>query len=99
MGRLDAAIAYANAQPRFFVYAITDETGQHVYVGATTHPERRYRQHLERSARYQLPLRRWVQANAHTFAVLSTHPSKRAMLDAERYAIKAHRPRFNAACE
>ena len=95
MGRLDAAIEWAKAQPKWFVYAICDEHGNATYIGATDHPERRYQQHIAPSARYQLPLRQWVQSSKHTFEVLDTYATKRMMLDAEREYIAYLTPRFN----
>ena len=98
-GRLDAVLAYAKAQPKWFVYALKDQAGVVVYVGASTHPEQRYKQHCEaihgRLGRWQRPLRQWVAANHHSFCILSTHPTKRAMLDEERDRIAYIRPRFN----
>lgn len=97
MPRLDAVLAYAKAQPQWFVYAIFDHDAKPVYVGATSHPERRYKQHLEgRTARWQIPLRHWVASHSHAFEVLDTFPDKRTMLDAEREYIAYLRPQFNA---
>ena len=101
MARLDAVLAYAASQQHWFVYAIRDEWGRVAYIGATQHPERRYRQHCEavatgRLGRWQRPLRAWIAGNRHTFAILQTYPTKRAMLDAERAHIIAMCPQFNA---
>lgn len=95
MGRLDAALEYAKAQPRFFVYAISMPDGSPVYVGSTKHPERRHLQHCDTSSPWQRELRTWIAANQHVFEVLDTFPSKRMMLSAETEYIRELRPRFN----
>lgn len=96
MGRLDAVLRFARAQPRWFVYAISDLEGRPVYVGSTAHPERRCRQHLEGKPTWQLPLRAWVRANEHRFEILDTFPTRRMMLDAEEQYILYLRPQFNS---
>ena len=71
-----------------------------VYVGATSHPERRYRQHCEtlatgRLGRWQRPLRQWVACNPHAFEILDTFRTRRMMLDAEHEYIAYLKPAFN----
>lgn len=97
MGRLDKVLAFAHEQPRFFVYAICDPAGTPVYVGATSFPERRHRQHQDPSRRWQRELTAWMQANSasHSFEILDTFPTKRMMLDAEREYIGYLRPALN----
>lgn len=97
MGRLDRVLAFAEAQPRWFVYAVSDLAGAPVYVGATSHPERRYRQHRDGSRPWQPELTAWMQAHlgAHQFEVLDTFPTKRMMLDAEAEYIAHLRPILN----
>lgn len=88
-------MAYAAAQPKWFVYALKDEWARIAYIGSTKHPERRLYQHRSDGV-YQQPLRAWVAGNRHTFEVLHTHPSKQAMLEAERATIKQIAPQFNS---
>ena len=95
MGRLDAVLAYAKAQPKFFVYAISDLAGKPVYVGRSEYPERRYSQHKSCKV-WQQPLRMWVADNPHTFEILDTYPTNRMMIDAEQQYIAYLTPEFNA---
>ena len=95
--RLKAVLDYAAAQPKWFVYAITDQAGKPVYVGSTKHPERRHRQYLERKGRWQKAIREWVAGNRHVFELLDHYPTRRMMLDAEHEYIAYLSPRFNIA--
>jgi predicted GIY-YIG superfamily endonuclease len=92
--RLGAILETFKDWPLGWVYAIRDAGGAVVYVGATEDLDERILAH-KRDLIHQQPLRQWVRDNPHTFSMLSTHATKRAMLDAERIAIKAMRPRFN----
>lgn len=93
--RLGAILDLYADWPLGWVYSIADEAGSVVYVGATLDLDERITSHKTDKV-YQQSLRQWIQANPHTFNALSTHATKRAMLDAEREAIATMRPRFNA---
>ena len=80
--------------PLGWVYAVHDQAGEIVYIGATEDLDERITAH-EYDRVNQPDLRTWLRENVHTYSSLSHHPTKRAMLDAERMAIETHRPRFN----
>ena len=81
--------------PRFWLYAIRDQHGNVVYVGATEDLDMRIRQHKGCGGPWLADLYAWLSVNAHAFDLLDTPPTKRAMLDAEREYIEYLRPRFN----
>ena len=92
--RLGAILEAFADWPLGWVYAIHDDAGQIVYIGATEDLDERITAH-RCDCVYQRDLRAWIRENAHTFSSLSQHQTKRAMLDAERQAIEQHKPRFN----
>ena len=92
--RLGAILETFKDWPLGWVYAISDEHGAVVYVGATLDLDERITAH-KTDLIHQQPLRQWIRNNTHTFSMLSTHATKRAMLDAEKDAIRSVRPRFN----
>lgn len=73
-------MATAQALYRFF-----GPTGDLLYVGITMDPASRWHQH-----RLDKPW--WSLISTIT---VETHPTRKAVLDAERAAIQAERPRFN----
>ena len=93
--RLGAILELFKDWPLGWVYCIRDEAGAIVYVGATTDLDQRICAHKHADSQHQPKLRKWIASNQHTFDVLSTHKTKRAMLDAERTAIETMRPAFN----
>jgi hypothetical protein len=73
--------------PKAYLYRHWDAEGKLLYVGVTTSPRARTRQHLKDS--------RWIDLSVEM--TVEPHPSRAAAEEAEAAAITSERPLFNEA--